>query len=35
MENIIEVNNLQKSYKNKKVVKEINFYVKRGEILVF
>ncbi len=35
MENIIEVKNLEKSYKNKKVVKGISFDVKQGEILGF
>ncbi|EHN16360.1 ABC transporter ATP-binding protein [Clostridium sporogenes] len=35
MENIIEVKSLEKSYKNKKVVKGISFNVKQGEILGF
>lgn len=35
MENIIEVNNLVKSYKGKKAVNGINFNVKKGEILGF
>ncbi|ENK1243530.1 ABC transporter ATP-binding protein [Clostridium botulinum] len=35
MKNIIEVKSLEKSYKNKKVVKGISFNVKQGEILGF
>ncbi|KHD35515.1 antibiotic ABC transporter ATP-binding protein [Clostridium acetobutylicum] len=35
MENIIEVKNLKKSYKNLTAVNEISFYVKEGEILGF
>lgn len=35
MENIIEVKNLVKSYKDKKAVNGINFNVKKGEILGF
>lgn len=33
MKNILEVNNLEKNYKNKKAVKGINFSVTQGEIL--
>ena len=35
MGRIIEVKGLEKSYKNEKVVKSINFYVEKGEILGF
>ena len=33
MENIIEVNNLTKSYKNNKAIDDLSFVVKKGEIL--
>ena len=33
MENIIEVKNLTKSYKNNKAIDDLSFYVKKGEIL--
>lgn len=35
MKEIIKVNNLQKSYKNNKVIKGISFGVQKGEILCF
>ncbi|MDD3223716.1 MAG: ABC transporter ATP-binding protein [Clostridium sp.] len=35
MENLVEVKNLEKAYKNKKAVKGINFCVKKGEVLGF
>lgn len=33
MSTILKVNSLEKSYKNKKVIKDVSFEVKRGEIL--
>lgn len=35
MENILEVNNLEKSYKSRKAVNNISFVVKKGEVLGF
>ncbi len=35
LENIVEVKNLEKGYKDKKAVKEISFNVRQGEILGF